>query len=197
MLFCFWLFLVFLGLHPRHMEVPRLGVKSELHLHLPAYTTATAMWVLSHNLHWSSRQCRILYPLNKTGDQTRVLMGTSRVSYHWATRKTLTPIYLFICWPHSWHVEVLGPGRQPVHATAGTVLGPWPAKPPGNSLCNLFIFFFFFFFCLFRATLMAYGGSQARGLIGAVAASLCQSHSNAGSELRLWPTPKLTATPDP
>ena len=44
---------------------------------------------------------------------------------------------------------------------------------------------------------MAYGGSQARGLIGAVAASLHQSHSNAASELRLRPTPQLTAMPDP
>ena len=31
----------FLGLHLWHMEVPRLGVESELQL--PAYTTATAM----------------------------------------------------------------------------------------------------------------------------------------------------------
>ena len=42
----------------------------------------------------------------------------------------------------------------------------------------------------------AYGGSQARGLIGAVATGLRQSHSNAGSEPRLQPTPQLTATPD-
>ena len=34
LLFCF------LGLHPRHMEVPRLGV--QLELQLPAFTTATA-----------------------------------------------------------------------------------------------------------------------------------------------------------
>ena len=32
---------VFLGLHPRHMEVPRLGVQSELQL--LTYVTATAM----------------------------------------------------------------------------------------------------------------------------------------------------------
>ena len=31
----------FLGPNPQHMEVPRLGVDSELQL--PAYTTATAM----------------------------------------------------------------------------------------------------------------------------------------------------------
>ena len=49
----------------------------------------------------------------------------------------------------------------------------------------------------FRAEPVAYGGSQARGLIGAVAAGLHHSHSNAGSEPRLRPTPPLTATPDP
>ena len=38
-LFCL-LFFVFLGLHLLYMEVPRLGVQSELQL--PAYTTATA-----------------------------------------------------------------------------------------------------------------------------------------------------------
>uniref|UniRef100_A0A8C3YLS4 Dentin sialophosphoprotein n=1 Tax=Catagonus wagneri TaxID=51154 RepID=A0A8C3YLS4_9CETA len=38
--------------------------------------------------------------------------------------------------------------------------------------------------------------SQARGLTGAVSASLRHSHSNAGSEPRLQPTPQLTATPD-
>ena len=57
----------------------------------------------------------------------------------------------------------------------------------------------FFFFCLFAiswATPVAYGGSQARVPIGAVATGLRQSHSNAGSKPRLQPTPQLTATPD-
>ena len=39
-------FLVFLGLYPQHMEVPRLGVESELQL--PAYATATAIPDLSY-----------------------------------------------------------------------------------------------------------------------------------------------------
>jgi len=56
--------------------------------------------------------------------------------------------------------------------------------------------FFFVFFAISWAAPAAYGGSQARGRIGAVAASLRQSHSNAGSEPRLRPTPQLTATPD-
>ena len=44
---------------------------------------------------------------------------------------------------------------------------------------------------------MPYGGSQAKGLIGAVAAGLRQSHSNAGSDPCLRPTPQLTAMLDP
>ena len=41
-----------------------------------------------------------------------------------------------------------------------------------------------------------YGGSQARGRIGAAAVGLCQSRSNARSKPRLQPTPQLTATPE-
>ena len=52
-------------------------------------------------------------------------------------------------------------------------------------------------FCLFRAAPMAYGCSQARGQMGAAATGLHHSHSNAGSELHLQPTPQLTAMPDP
>ena len=58
----------------------------------------------------------------------------------------------------------------------------------------------FYFFCLFAflgAAPVAYGGSQARGLIRAIAARLHHSHSNAESKPRLGPTPQLTATPDP
>ena len=64
---------------------------------------------------------------------------------------------------------------------------------------SFFFFFFFFFFvlCLFRVTPTAHGGSQARGPIGATAAGLCHSHSNARSELALRPTPQLMAMPDP
>ena len=56
---------------------------------------------------------------------------------------------------------------------------------------------FFFVFCLYRATPVAYGGSQAGGLIRAVATGLHQSYSNAGTEPHLGPTPQRTATPDP
>ena len=57
-------------------------------------------------------------------------------------------------------------------------------------------FFFFFLFAISWAAPSAYGGSQARGLIGAVATRLRHGHSNAGSEPHLQPTPQLTATLD-
>ena len=48
-----------------------------------------------------------------------------------------------------------------------------------------------------RAAPMAYGSSQARGRIGTTAASLCHSHSNVQSEMRLQPSPQLMAMLDP
>ena len=44
--------------------------------------------------------------------------------------------------------------------------------------------YFFFFFAFPRATPVAYGGSQARGLIGAVATHLHHSHSHSHSEFK-------------
>ena len=54
-----------------------------------------------------------------------------------------------------------------------------------------------YFFVLFRAAPEAYGGSQARGQIGAAAVGLHHSHSDARSKPHLQPTPQLTARPDP
>ena len=77
----------------------------------------------------------------------------------------------------------------------------------GGRVSFLFFFFFFLSFVFVVVVVVvvaiswaapaAYGGSQARGLIGAVATGLHQSHSNKGSELHLKPTPQLTAMPDP
>ena len=65
---------------------------------------------------------------------------------------------------------------------------------PEPCLLAWFLIFFFSFksFWLFRATPAVYGGSQARGPIRGVAASLHHSHSNPRSKLCLWPTPQLT-----
>ena len=55
----------------------------------------------------------------------------------------------------------------------------------------------FFSFSPFRATPVAYGGSQARDPIRAIAAGLCHSNSNDRSKPHLKPTAQLTATLDP
>ena len=67
-LFLFFFVFVFLGPHLWHMEVPRLGVASELQP--PAYATVTAMPDPSHicDLYHSSRQRRILNPLREAKD---------------------------------------------------------------------------------------------------------------------------------
>jgi len=77
----FFFFFAFLSPHLQHMEVPRLGVKSELQLR--AYTTATVMPDPSHvcDLYHSSQQCRILNPLSKFRDQTCVLMNPSQIHF--------------------------------------------------------------------------------------------------------------------
>ena len=78
-LFIFCVSFVFLGPHLRHMELPRLGVESELKL--PAYTTATATQDLSCacDLHHSSQHRQILNPLSEARDRTRILMDPSGV----------------------------------------------------------------------------------------------------------------------
>ena len=58
-------------------------------------------------------------------------------------------------------------------------------------------YYFVWLFGFSGAAPSAYGGSQARGRIRDVATGLRQSHSNAGSEPHLQPTPQLKATPDP
>ena len=55
--------------------------------------------------------------------------------------------------------------------------------------CTLTLFFLFSL--IFRDTLAAYVGSQARGQFGATATCLHHSHSNAGSKPHLRPTPQL------
>ena len=70
------------------MEVPRLGVESELQL--SSYTTAIATPdpSLVCHLHHSSRQHRILNPLNQARDRTFNLMVPCRIRFHCATKGT-------------------------------------------------------------------------------------------------------------
>ena len=74
-------FVLFLGPYPRHREVPRLGVESELQL--PAYTTATATRDPSCvcKLHHSSGQQWILNPLSEARDQTCIVRDASQIRF--------------------------------------------------------------------------------------------------------------------
>ena len=101
--------------------------------------------------------------------------------------------------------QKLSEAEQILHIDAGTGCPiKWcdASLPNGTGKSMPYLFyclFFLFLFCFVfsRAAPAAYGGSQARGLIGAVVSNLHQSHSNEGSELRLQPTPQFMATPDP
>ena len=66
---CFFCF-VFLGLHPWHIEVPRLGVQSELQLLAYARATGTRDPSHIHDVHHSSWRCQILNLLIESRDQT-------------------------------------------------------------------------------------------------------------------------------
>ena len=72
----FWI-ICLLGPHRQHMEVPSLGLESELQL--LAYTTAKATWDPSWvcNLHPD--------PLSKDRDWTHILMDTSWICFHCTT----------------------------------------------------------------------------------------------------------------
>ena len=86
-LFVCWLYLW-------HMEVPWLGVESELQL--PAYTTATATLDPSHgcNLYHSSRQHQIPNPPSETRAWTLILVDTSQIHFRCTT--TGTPDIAFL-----------------------------------------------------------------------------------------------------
>ena len=77
--FCFFFLFCFLGPHLKHMEIPRLGVQSELQL--PAYTTATAMPGLSHIC--GLQQWWIPGPLSEARDQICIFMILVRFVNHW------------------------------------------------------------------------------------------------------------------
>ena len=77
----FFFFFFFFKATPA-MEVPRLGVESQLQL--LAYTTATAMQDPSCicDLHHCSQRCQILIPLSKAWDRTHNLMVPSWICFH-------------------------------------------------------------------------------------------------------------------
>ena len=83
--FSFFFFFVFLGPNSRHVEIPSLGVESEL---LPIPQPHQQQWgipVMSVTYTTAHKNAR---SLTHGVELTRVLMDTSWVRYHWATRGT-------------------------------------------------------------------------------------------------------------
>ena len=99
----------------------------------------------------------------------------------------LVGIFIFI---HFLTMHTCMSTHTKIETTFGFVFRKW------ECVCKFFCFFFFCLFAISCTAPSAYGGSQARGRIGAVATGLCQSHSNTGSEPWLQPTPQLTPMPD-
>ena len=122
-LFCFLGFVFvfvfcFLGPPLGHIEVPRLGVKSELQLRV--YTTAMATQEQSRlwDLHPNSRQHRILNPLSKARVRTCILMDTSPVLNPLShKRSSLGPT----CRPR-------GVDRAAAGNSTGTSTAVWPSS---------------------------------------------------------------------
>ena len=107
------MYFCFLGPYLRHMEVPRLGVKSELQV--PAYTIATRDQSYVCNPHHSSHWRKIPNPLSEARDRTCILMDTSRISFCRATIGIPIIIVLkFYIHTHSiWKFP--GQGLNPIH----------------------------------------------------------------------------------
>ena len=141
--------------------------------------------------HWLDFSC---YP---HGPQTHVCLTGFRSCRCLTSCLRSRVLPDFILWGHR-HRTYHSPKGTPI-LTLGLTFSHGKANSSfsvsGSFFC-LFCFFWFFFL-RFRATPVAYGGSQARGQIRDTAASLHHSHSNAGSKPHLRPTPQLTATWDP
>ena len=173
------------------MEVSRLGVKSELQLQ--AYTMATAATYTTAPSNTST-----LTHWGRPGIKTHIFMDTSQIHSHWATTGTSGSwLVLRLLFRQQKSSISLGQGNKStshqflleiwlplmsLRSKWELLLGTKESLHP-DVPCN-----FFFFPCLFRATPTAYGGSQTRGPIGAVATGLHHSHSNVGSKPHLQPT---------
>ena len=89
-------FLSFLGPHPQHMEVPRLGVLIRATYSCPAYATATAMPDPSrlYDLHHSSQQCQTHWA--RPGIQPATSWFLVGFVNHWAMMGTPVFFILYI-----------------------------------------------------------------------------------------------------
>ena len=86
--FCFFFFFCFLGQHLRHMEVPGLGVESDLELLASATATAKPDLNCVCSLHHGSWQRWICGLLSGARDRTCISWMLVRFINHWAMMGT-------------------------------------------------------------------------------------------------------------
>ena len=115
--FCFFFFFVFLGLHPPHMEIPRLGLNRSYSCQ-PSSQPQQDPSLIS-DLHHSSQKCQIPDPLSKARDWTHVLMDSSRIHFCCTTKGTPRKIFndhFNRCWQVSFfksqHLFIIKSGNR-------------------------------------------------------------------------------------
>ena len=82
-------FFCFLGSHPRHMEVPRLGLHRSCSCQPISQPRQCQIWALVWDLYHSSWPRWFLDPLRKAGDRTCILMDTSWIHFRGTAMGTL------------------------------------------------------------------------------------------------------------
>ena len=179
------------------------------------------------NLYHNSQQCQILSPWSEAKGRICVVMDTNQICFPWATMGTPLSLFLYTIWGNVLislficSCSVFPSTISWRHCLLPTVYSCFFChKLTDDRFMGLFLdflfssidlcvcfcttiilfcwyFFFFFFFCSFRATLVAYGGSQARRPIGGTALAYARATATQDPKLSLRPTPQLMATLDP
>jgi len=137
------------------------------------------------------------YKMNQMASGARPIpKGCAFSSMARQAQGTLQPWVTVACEFAKCQAQTPAPPPPPTPATKGPGFTHtlWESQATEQHLCSpsssrdLRVFFVFL-------GPYPYGGSQAKGQIGAVTTGL--HHSHMGSELRMQPTPQLTATADP
>ena len=93
-------FLFFLGPYPRHMEVPRLRVESELHLLAYTHPQQQWIWAVSSTYTTAHGNARFLTHWLRPGIEPASSWILARFVNHWATMGPPGYTYfILLCWP--------------------------------------------------------------------------------------------------
>ena len=169
-----FIFICFLGLQVQHMEISGLRSNLSCSCRPPPQPQQRQIRAASATFTTAHGNARSLTHWTRTGMEP---------ASSWTLVRFVTAEPLELQWSGILFANILPPWI--------VYFFPQSNHPP------YFYFILFYFFVFSRVSPVAYGGSQARGLIGAEAAGLRQSRSHTASQPSLRPTPQLMATLDP